>query len=210
MSQTQTIQPSQPMIEPELQATIELESKSPQTTTNLESETNLVNFPLSKVKAAKILDTSDTTIGNWVKALESKGKTLLDTKGRITSEGFEELEKLAKATKQDGIPLSDYLDSVGGQLATVSTVEVSEVKRINANAAITKIDREIATLEADLMNVDIIISDYQKSSLQFEEIAIKRARLSGLKIGINTAKAKIAGMQQGENAMLEKLINEAE
>ena len=124
-------------------------------------EASKFEFPLSKVRAGKLLEISDRTVGNWLKKLEEihqpigNAGLMTSSKGQITEWGFHCLQRF-QLEKEEG-----YRDRVwseagieapaepGGALATVDSLDGSTVGVLDA---------ELVPL--DLPDVDVAIAEF--------------------------------------------------
>lgn len=77
-------------------------------------------FPLSKRQAGKILGVSDMSVKRWGESLESVGVKIFELSGKISRNGFTQLQAVKTATGE-GLKLSDYLATI--KPVTVETVE---------------------------------------------------------------------------------------
>lgn len=69
-------------------------------------------FPLTRQKCGEALEVSAMTIKRWIDALTESGATITDHKGKVTAAGFEQLQALAIATRENGLSLSQYIETL--------------------------------------------------------------------------------------------------
>ncbi len=124
-------------------------------------EASKFEFPLSKVRAGKLLEISDRTVGNWLKKLEEihqpigNAGLMTSSKGQITEWGFHCLQRF-QLEKEDG-----YRDRVwseadieaptepGGALAVVDSLDGSTPNVLEA---------ELVPVE--LPDIDVAIAEF--------------------------------------------------
>jgi len=130
-------------------------------------------FPLTRQKCAAALDISAMSVKRWIDALASHGRTCTDSRGKVTASGFEELHALAIATRENGLSLAQYLETlpqesfesplpVEGEVVALSIVEAHRDQ-------VSAITNRSLSREAALKSEFFSLLEEEKADQEFEQ-----------------------------------------
>jgi hypothetical protein len=128
-------------------------------------------FPLTRQKTAAALDISAMSVKRWIDALASHGRLCTDSRGKVTASGYEELHALAIATRENGLTLAQYLETLPAEeeLESVLPVETVALSIVEAHRdQVSAITNRSLSREAALKSEFFGLLEEERADQAFE------------------------------------------